>query len=94
MDPSRAVQVTAVLTVPVTVAVNCLDWPDCSARELGDTKTPTPTGGGVFSALAVPITEISSWLMRGTGSVVPTITGGPAGSGRVSCSVTKVSVPA
>ena len=94
MEPSRAVQVTEALEAPVTVAVNCLDWPDCSARELGDTETPPAVGGEVFSALADPITGILSWPMRGTSSVVPSITEGPAGSGRVSCSVTKVSVPA
>jgi len=96
MDPSIAVQVTAVLEVPVTVAANCFDWPDCSAKKPGDTEIPTVgvgVGGGVFSALAVPITGISSWRMRGAGSVVPSITEGTVGSGRVSFSVIKVSVP-
>ena len=54
MEPRRAVQVTAVLEVPDTVAANWFDWPDCSATEVGDNETPT-VGGGLFSALAAPI---------------------------------------
>jgi hypothetical protein len=41
MEPSTAVQVTAVLEVPVTVAANWFDWPDCSTSEVGDNETPT-----------------------------------------------------
>jgi hypothetical protein len=53
IDPSVAVQVTAVLEVPVTAASNCFDWPDCSAAEVGDSETPI--GGGLFSTPAAPI---------------------------------------
>ena len=47
MDPSRAVQVTAVFKFPVTVAANCFDWPDCSTTEVGDNETPTTAGPDV-----------------------------------------------
>ena len=42
------IQVTAVLLVPDTDALNCCDWPTCRVAELGDTVTEIP---GELSAL-------------------------------------------
>jgi len=53
-DPRDADQVTAVLVVPVTVAVNCCVAPVCSATELGTIETPTVSGADVTVTLAVP----------------------------------------
>ena len=39
--PPLAVQVTAVLLLPVTVAVNCCVPPVCTEAEVGDTETAT-----------------------------------------------------
>lgn len=46
MVPPVADQVTAVLPVPVTVAVNCCVPPVWSNAELGLTLTETTGGGG------------------------------------------------
>jgi hypothetical protein len=39
IDPPLADHVTAVLLVPVTVAVNCCVAPDCTETEVGVTET-------------------------------------------------------
>ena len=37
---------TAVLVVPVTVALNCPLWPDCKVRLAGEIETETVPGVG------------------------------------------------
>src|SRR5262249_37177956 len=52
MVPPVAVQVTLVLTVPVTVAVNCCVPPANSAAVVGDTDTDTTAAATVMVAVA------------------------------------------
>jgi hypothetical protein len=42
--PPLAFQLTAVLLVPLTLAVNCWPFPTCSDAALGSTATDTETG--------------------------------------------------
>jgi hypothetical protein len=51
IDPPVAVHVTAVLALPVTVAVNCCVCPTCSVALVGDIVTET-TGVGLMVTLA------------------------------------------
>jgi len=43
-------QVTAVLELPLTVAVNCFDWPAFNDGDLGLSEILTVDGGGVVTA--------------------------------------------
>ncbi len=43
-------QVTAVFEVPLTVALNCFDWPAASDGDFGFRVTLTVDGGGVVTA--------------------------------------------
>lgn len=54
--PPVAVHVTAVLLVPVTVAVNCCVPPDATVADEGDTLTDT-TGAAVTVTLAVAVVD-------------------------------------
>ena len=42
--PPLSFQLTAVLLVPLTLALNCLPLPTCSDAALGSTATDTETG--------------------------------------------------
>jgi len=44
--PPLAVQLTAVLLLPVTVSVNCLVPPELTVAVVGETVTDTDCGGG------------------------------------------------
>jgi hypothetical protein len=46
MVPELADQVTAVFALPVTVAVNCCVFPDCTVTEEGEMEMLTGSGGG------------------------------------------------
>ena len=54
--PPVAVQTTAVLLVPVTVAVNCWLAPAATDAELGETETAT-TPAAVIVTVVVAVTE-------------------------------------
>ena len=45
MEPNTAVHVTAILPVPVTFEVNCIDCPDGRVPEFGETEILIVGGG-------------------------------------------------
>jgi len=61
--PPVAVQVTAVLGEPVTVAVNCCVWPTCNVVLVGEIVTLTTGAGWIVIAadadLVVSATEVA-----------------------------------
>src|ERR1035441_7483164 len=58
-------QVTAVLALFVTVAVNCCVWPSVRDTEVGEILTAT-AAGACSVILAVPVTEVSKTLVAVT----------------------------
>lgn len=54
MVPELADHVTAVLALPVTVAVNCCVFPDCTVAEVGEMEMLTGTGGGGVEPMPLP----------------------------------------
>ena len=61
--PPVADQVTAVLVVPVTVAVNCWVPPVCSDAEIGLTLTTMGGGGAVTVTVADADFVVSATLV-------------------------------
>ena len=61
--PTVADQVTAVLVVPVTVAVNCCVPPVCSDAEVGLMLTTTGGGGAVTVTMAKADFVLSATLV-------------------------------
>ena len=64
--PSVANQLTAVLVVPVTVAVNCCVRPVKSAAEVGLMLTAITGGGAVTVTVAVADLVVSATLVART----------------------------
>ena len=64
--PPVADQVTAVLLVPVTVAVNCWVAPAKSEADVGLTLTATTGGGAVTVTVAVADLLLSATLVART----------------------------
>ena len=64
--PPVADQVTAIVVVPVTVAVNCCVPPVCTDAELGLMFTPTGGGGTVTLTLAEADFVLSAALVAVT----------------------------
>ena len=64
--PPLADQVTAVLVVPVTAAVNCCVPPVCSDAEVGLMLTATGGGGAVTLTLAEADFVLSATLVAVT----------------------------
>jgi hypothetical protein len=69
-------QVTAVLVVPVTVAVNCCCWEAFRVAVAGDTETPTvgckvitADADFVESAALVTVTVTLCWVVTVDGAV-------------------------
>src|SRR6266850_2005879 len=65
MLPPLAVQVTAVLALPVTVAVNCLVAPVCRLTVPGVIVTEIREGGGSVDTVTVAKSDLepSAWLV-------------------------------
>ena len=72
--PPVADQVTAVLLVPLTVAVNCCVPPVCSDAELGLMLTDTAAVGPLTSTVAEADAEVSATLLAMT-TYVPAVLG-------------------
>jgi hypothetical protein len=74
MLPPEALQVTAVLVVPVTLAVNCLVAPVCREADRGEIETTT--GGGALVTVTVAESDFveSSTLVAVT-VYVPAVAG-------------------
>jgi len=69
MDPPLAAQITAVLLVPVTEAVNCCLRPDCRAACVGVIEIAT-----VAPELAVTVTLAVAVLLLSTTLSAATVT--------------------
>jgi hypothetical protein len=54
MVPELADHVTAVFALPVTVAVNCCVFPDCTVAEVGEMETLIGAGGGGVEPMPLP----------------------------------------
>lgn len=71
--PPVAVQVTAVLLDPVTVAVNCCFAPVASDTEVGLSETLTCDGAAVMATTACADLEVSAALVAVTEKLVPAV---------------------
>ena len=60
MAPPVADQVTAVLVVPVTAAVNCCVAPDCSVAEVGEIVIATGAAATVSESALVAVTGVGA----------------------------------
>ena len=50
---SATCQLMLVLVVPVTLAVNCFDWPACTVALVGEMETLTGAGAATIATLAL-----------------------------------------
>jgi hypothetical protein len=64
--PSLTDQVTAVLEVPVTVALNVNVWQASTAAVVGLIATATAGGGAVTVTVAAALLVESAWLLATT----------------------------
>ncbi len=73
--PVLADHVTAVLVLPVTVAVNCCVLPDCTVAEAGEMEMLTGNGGGGGKPMPLPPPlqlEAAMHTMKQRGKVIET----------------------
>ena len=76
MAPELADHVTAVFALPVTVAVNCCVFPDCTVMEAGETEMLTGSGGGGATPMPLPPPlqlAIATHRMEQRGKTIETI---------------------